>query len=108
MVVIPQTLRYNLRFAGQAAGEQRLTLEPLRWGSRLILEATVELPSARFGEPRTRQRWESELDPTGYPRRYRERVEGREARVMEVEFLRDEGLVVVSQGKEDLAIPYVS
>ncbi|ADH64223.1 conserved hypothetical protein [Allomeiothermus silvanus DSM 9946] len=108
MVVIPQTLRYNLRFAGQAAGEQRLTLEPLRWGARLILEATVELPSARFGEPRTRQRWESELDPTGYPRRYRERVEGREARVMEVEFLRDEGVVVVSQGKEDLAIPYVS
>lgn len=108
MVVIPQTLRYNLRFAGQAAGEQRITLEPLRSGSRLTLEATVELPSARFGEPRTRQRWESELDSTGYPRRYRERVEGREARVMEVEFLRDEGLVVVSQGKEDLAIPYVS
>ncbi|PZA07834.1 MULTISPECIES: DUF3108 domain-containing protein [unclassified Meiothermus] len=108
MVVIPQTLRYSLRFAGQAAGEQRLTLEPLRSGSRLILEATVELPSARFGEPHTRQRWESELDPTGYPRRYRERVEGREARVMEVQFLRDEGLVVVSQGKEDLAIPYVS
>lgn len=108
MVVIPQTLRYSLRFAGQAAGEQRITLEPTRSGSRLTLEAMVELPSARFGEPRTRQRWESELDPTGYPRRYRERVEGREVRVMEVEFLRDEGLVVVSQGKEDLAIPYVT
>jgi len=106
--VIPQTLRYGLRFAGGDAGEQRLTLEPTRSGSRLTLEATVELPSARFGEPRTRQRWESELDPAGYPRRYRERVEGREVRVMEVEFLREEGLVVLSQGKEDLAIPYLT
>ncbi|WP_412917868.1 DUF3108 domain-containing protein [Meiothermus sp.] len=100
---IPQSLRYSLRYAGHPAGEQRLTLEPRRDGLRLTLEASVELPP-----PKTRQRWESELDRTGLPRRYRERVEGNGQRVMEVEFSREDGLVTVSQGKDDLAIPYLA
>ena len=100
---VPQSLRYSLRYAGHPAGEQRLTLEPRRDGLRLILEANVELPS-----PRTRQRWESEVDREGLPRRYRERVEGNGARAMEVEFSREDGLVVVSQGKDDFAIPYLA
>jgi hypothetical protein len=78
---VPQALRYSLRYAGHPAGEQRLTLEPRRDGLRVVLEATVELPL-----PKTRQRWESELDREGLPRRYRERVEGNGARVMEVDF----------------------
>jgi len=98
-----QSLRYKLTYAGHAAGEQRLLLEPRSGGVRLTLEAQVELPL-----PKTRQRWESELDAEGLPRRYRERVEGGGTRVMEVEFSREDGLVTVSQGKEDLAIPYLS
>jgi hypothetical protein len=97
------TLRYALRYAGRPAGEQRIVLEPKREGLRVVLEATVELPP-----PKTRQRWESELDVRGLPRRYRERVEGNGARVMEVEFSLEDGLVTVSQGKEDLAIPYLT
>lgn len=100
---VPQALRYSLRYAGHAAGEQRLTLEPRRDGLRVVLEANVELPL-----PKTRQRWESELDREGLPRRYRERVEGNGARVMEVEFSREEGLVTVSQGKDDFAMPYLA
>jgi hypothetical protein len=100
---ILQALRYSLRYAGHAAGEQRLTLEPRRDGLRVVLEANVELPL-----PKTRQRWESELDHQGLPRRYRERVEDHGTRVMEVAFSREDGLVVVSQGKEDLALPYLS
>ncbi|MFN3391142.1 MAG: DUF3108 domain-containing protein [Meiothermus ruber] len=100
---VPQALRYSLRYAGHPAGEQRLTLEPRRDGLRVVLEATVELPL-----PKTRQRWESELDREGLPRRYRERVEGNGARVMEVEFSREDGLVTVSQGKDDFAIPYLT
>ncbi len=100
---IPQSLRYSLRYAGHPAGEQRLTLEPRRDGLRLTLEANVELPP-----PKTRQRWESEVDREGLPRRYRERVEGNGARVMEVDFSREDGLVTVSQGKDDFAIPYLA
>jgi hypothetical protein len=99
----PQSLRFVLRYAGQPAGEQRLTLEPMGRGSKAVLEAQVELPP-----PRTRQRWESDLDLRGFPRRYVERVEGNGGGVMEVDFSREEGLVVVSQGKDDFAIPYVS
>lgn len=100
---VAQSLRYSLRYAGHAAGEQRLILEPRLGGLRLTLEAQVELPL-----PKTRQRWESELDPEGLPRKYRERVEGGGSRVMEVEFSREDGLVTVSQGKEDFAIPYLT
>lgn len=100
---IPQSLRYTLKYAGHPAGEQRLTLEPRRDGLRLTLEANVELPL-----PKTRQRWESEVDHEGLPRRYRERVEGGGSRVMEVEFSREDGLVTVSQGKDDFAIPYLA
>ncbi|MBO1435974.1 DUF3108 domain-containing protein [Meiothermus sp. CFH 77666] len=100
---IPQSLRYSLRYAGHSAGEQRLTVEPRRDGLRLTLEANVELPP-----PKTRQRWESEVDREGLPRRYRERVEGNGARVMEVDFSREDGLVTVSQGRDDFAIPYLA
>jgi len=100
---VPQALRYSLRYAGHMAGEQRLTLEPHRDGLRVVLEAKVDLPL-----PKTRHRWESELDHQGLPRRYRERVEDHGARVMEVVFSREDGLVMVSQGKEDLALPYLS
>ncbi len=100
---VPHSLRYNLKYAGHPAGEQHLTLEPRRDGLRLTLEANVELPL-----PKTRQRWESEVDHEGLPRRYRERVEGNGARVMEVEFSCEDGLVTVSQGKDDFAIPYLA
>lgn len=100
---IPQSLRYTLKYAGHPAGEQHLILEPRRDGLRLTLEASVELPP-----PKTRQRWESEVDREGIPRSYRERVEGGGARVMEVKFSREDGLVNVSQGKDDFAIPYLA
>lgn len=99
----PQQLRYSLKYAGHAAGEQRITLEPRQGGTRLTLEATVDLPL-----PKTRQRWESDIDAGGLPRHYRERVEGGGTRVMDVEFSREDGLVTVSQGKEDFAIPYLA
>lgn len=98
-----QQLRYSLKYAGHAAGEQRITLEPRPSGTRLTLEAAVDLPL-----PKTRQRWESDLDAEGLPRRYRERVEGGGTRVMDVEFSREDGLVTVSQGKDDFAIPYLA
>ncbi len=101
-LAVAQLLRYSLRYGGHPAGEQRLSLEPYPGGLHLTLEAQVELPL-----PKTRQRWESELDLKGLPRRYRERVEGNGARVMEVVFSREDGLVMVSQGKEDLALPYL-
>jgi hypothetical protein len=100
---VAQLLRYTLRYAGHPAGEQRLSLEPRRDGLRLTLEASVELPL-----PKTRQRWESEVDRQGLPLRYRERVEGGGARLMEVEFSRQDGLVTVSQGKDEFAIPYLA
>jgi len=99
----PLSLRYALKYGGRSAGEQRLLLEPRREGLRVTLEANVELPL-----PKTHQRWESELDSEGLPRRYRERVEGNGARVMEVDFSREDGLVTVSQGREDFAIPYLA
>lgn len=102
-IATPQSLRYSLKYAGHAAGEQRLLLEPRRDGLKVTLEAQVELPL-----PKTRQRWESEMDALGLPRKYRERVEGNGARLMEVEFSKEDGLVTVSQGKEDFAIPYLA
>ncbi|MDX2004958.1 MAG: DUF3108 domain-containing protein [Meiothermus sp.] len=99
----PQQLRYRLTYGGHSAGEQRLTLEPRREGMRLTLEASVEMP-----QPRTRQRWESELDKEGVPRRYRERVEGGGSRLMEVEFSKADGLVSVRQGREEFSIPYLA
>ncbi|WP_366914759.1 DUF3108 domain-containing protein [uncultured Meiothermus sp.] len=102
-IALAQSLRYSLKYAGHPAGEQRLTLEPRRDGLRLTLEASVELPL-----PKTRQRWESEVDREGLPHRYRERVEGGGARVMEVEFSREDGLVTVSLGKDDFATPYLA
>ncbi len=93
---------YQLKYAGQPAGVERLTLKPSGRGARILLEAQVDFPL-----PKTRQRWESDTDGAGFPRRYVERVEGGGTRVTEIEFSRDEGVVVVSQGKEDLALPYI-
>lgn len=97
------TYYYQLSFAGQPAGSQKLRVEPLRKGARLLLEAQVEQPT-----PKTRQRWESIVTDEGHSRRYIERVEGREVRQMEMEFLAREGVVTVSQGKEDFALPYLT
>ncbi len=97
----PVSLRYKLTYAGRPAGEEALVLEAVRHGLRLTLTAEVTLPL-----PKTRQRWVSEMDPAGLPRRFVERVEGREARVFEVEFLREEG-VVVGRGQGDVVLPYV-
>jgi hypothetical protein len=96
-------LHYQLSFAGQPAGSQKLRLEPGRRGLRLLLEAQVDLPA-----PRTRQRWESQLGEEGSSRRYLERIEGREARSLEMEFLPRDGVVNVSQGRESFAVPYLT
>lgn len=96
-------LHYQLSFAGQPAGSQKLRLEPGRRGLRLLLEAQVDLPT-----PRTRQRWESQLGEEGSSRRYLERIEGREARSIEMEFLPRDGVVTVSQGRETFSMPYLT
>lgn len=102
-VVDPQALRYSLKYSGHPAGAQTLSMMPMPSGSRLVLEAQVDLPL-----PKTRQRWESDIDEDGLPRRYLERVEGGGNRLLEMEFSKSDGLVVVSQGKEDVAIPYLA
>ena len=102
-VVDPQALRYSLKYSGHPAGAQTLSMMPVANGSRLVLEAQVDLPL-----PKTRQRWESDIDEEGLPRRYLERVEGGGNRLLEMEFSKSDGLVVVSQGKEDVAIPYLA
>jgi len=94
----PTRLRYQLKYAGMPAGEETLTLEKKGEGYRMRLVADVALPL-----PKTRQEWESLMDERGVPLRYVERVEGRGTRVFDLEFLRDEGVVV---GK-DLVLPYV-
>ena len=104
MTVDPtRILHYQLSFAGQPAGSQKLRVEPGRRGLRLLLEAQVDLPA-----PRTRQRWESQLGEEGSSRRYLERIEGRDARSLEMEFLPREGVVTVSQGRESFSIPYLT
>jgi hypothetical protein len=99
----PQALRYSLKYSGHPAGAQTLSMMPVAGGSRLVLEAQVELPL-----PKTRQRWESDIDEDGLPRRYLERVEGGGNRLLQMEFSKSDGLVVVSQGKEDVAVPYLA
>ncbi len=95
----PTRLRYDLSYAGRPAGEEELIFEPTREGYRMRLYAEVALPL-----PKTRQEWTSVMDERGLPLRYTERVEGRGTRVFDLEFLRDEGVVV---GK-DLVLPYVT
>ena len=58
--------------------------------------------------PPGRQRWQTELDAEGFSLRFQERVEGKEVRVFAVERLEEEGVVLVSQGKESLAYPYLA
>jgi len=94
----PTRLHYQLKYAGMPAGEETLILEKKGEGYRMRLVADVALPL-----PKTRQEWESVMDARGIPLRYVERVEGRGTRVLDLEFLRDEGVVV---GK-DLVLPYV-
>jgi len=94
----PTRLRYRLSYAGRPAGEETLVFEPHHGGYRMRLTADVLLPL-----PKTHQEWESLMDERGVPLRYIERVEGRGTRVFDLEFLRNEGVVV---GK-DLVLPYV-
>jgi len=101
LVKAPVLLKYKLSYAGREAGEQQLRFENTRTGQRLVLTASVSLPL-----PRTKQRWVSEMDPRGIPYKFRERVEGRQNRVYEVEFLRDDG-VVVTRGEPEFVLPYV-
>lgn len=98
----PATYRYRYLFAGEPAGEGRLEVRPQVLGVRATLVAEVELPL-----PRVRQRWQTETDAEGFSRYFAERVEGREARVFVVERLEEEGVVLVTQGRESLALPFV-
>jgi hypothetical protein len=102
-VLDPQALRYSLKYSGHPAGTQTLSMMPVAKGSRLVLEAQVDMPS-----PKTRQRWESDIGEDGLPRRYLERVEGGGNRLLEMTFSKSDGLVLVSQGKEDVAVPYLA
>ena len=101
LVKAPVLLKYKLSYAGREAGEQQLRYERTRAGSRMTLTADVALPL-----PRTKQRWVSEMDARGVPLKFSERVEGRQNKVYEVEFLRDEG-VVVTRGEPEFVLPYV-
>ncbi|TBH21055.1 hypothetical protein [Thermus thermamylovorans] len=96
----PVLYLYRYRFAGEPAGEGRLEVRPQTGGVKAILTAEVGLSLVRI-----RQRWQTETDPEGYSRYFAERVEGREARVFTVERLEEEGVVLVTQGKESLALP---
>lgn len=98
----PGVYTYRLSYGGSPAGEETLEVLEKGEGLRILLTADVWLPL-----PRTRQRWQSDLDERGLPLFFAERVEGREQRVFRVEFLREEGQVVVSQGGESLGLPYV-
>ncbi len=86
---------YALLYRGEEAGEARLRVE----GRKASLEAELLYPI------RAEERWRSEVDEAGFSLYFSERVEGREARVFTVERLPEEGLVLVSQGKESLALP---
>lgn len=98
----PATYLYRYHFAGEKAGEGRLEVRPQGEGAKATLVAEVSLPFSR-----TRQRWQTETDGQGFSRYFSERVEAREARVFTVERLEEEGLVLVTQGKESLALPYL-
>ena len=97
----PIILLYALSYAGRPAGTQTIRFERRREGYLLQLMAEVSLPL-----PATRQIWTSETDTEGFPLHFTERVEGRDTRVFEVEFLREEG-VVISRGAENLVLPYI-
>lgn len=94
---------YRFLHAGEPAGEGRLEVLPGREGVKATFQAELLLPL-----PRTKVRLTTETDPEGFSRYFSERVEGREARVFTVERLEEEGLVLVSQGKESLAYPYLA
>lgn len=91
----PGVYTYALLYRGEEAGEARLKVE----GSKASLEAQLLYPL------RVEERWRTEWDPEGFSLYFSERVEGREARLFTVERLPEEGLVLVSQGKETLALP---
>ncbi|WP_243027261.1 hypothetical protein [Thermus albus] len=99
----PAIYVYRYFFAGEEAGEGRLEIRPLEAGVKATLTAEVNLPL-----PKTRQRWQTETDAEGFSQYFAERVEGRESRVFTVERLEEEGVVLVSQGKESLAFPFVA
>ncbi|WP_243029390.1 hypothetical protein [Thermus altitudinis] len=99
----PAIYVYRYFFAGEEAGEGRLEVRPLEGGVKATLTAEVNLPL-----PKTRQRWQTETDAEGFSRYFAERVEGRESRVFTVERLEEDGVVLVSQGKESLAFPFVA
>ncbi|GAA6733409.1 hypothetical protein YIM1640_04820 [Thermus oshimai] len=94
---------YRFFHAGEPAGEGRLEVMPGREGVKATFQAELLLPL-----PRTKVRLSTETDLEGFSRYFSERVEGREARVFTVERLEGEGLVMVSQGKESLAYPYLA
>ncbi len=102
MVKAPVLLKYRLSYAGREAGEQQLRFEKTGRGLRMTLTAEVALPL-----PRTKQRWVSEMDERGVPLKFSERVEGRQNRVYEVEFLREDG-VIVTKGEPEFLLPYTT
>ncbi|MGQ9753683.1 MAG: DUF3108 domain-containing protein [Thermaceae bacterium] len=95
----PGVYVYHLAYGGSPAGEAVLEVVERGRGVRLSLTSEVWLPP-----PRVRQRWQSDLDEHGFPLFYAER---KEERVFRVEFLREEGQVVLTQGGESLGLPYV-
>ena len=100
LVKAPVLLKYRLSYAGREAGQQQLRYERTRSGARMTLTAEVALPL-----PRTKQRWVSEMDARGIPLKFSERIEGRQNKLYQVEFLRDEG-VVVTRGEPEFLLPY--
>ncbi|WP_038068740.1 hypothetical protein [Thermus scotoductus] len=104
MTVHPAVYVYRYFFAGEEAGEGRLEVRPQpEGGMKATLTAEVNLPL-----PKTRQRWQTETDAEGFSLYFAERVEGRESRVFTVERLEEEGVVLVTQGKESVAFPLLS
>ncbi len=93
---------------GGPVGRGSLEVGPVREGLRARLSVQVQLAAPPL---EARLHWESRLDAQGFSRFFQERVEVlgggrvREVRVFQVERLEEEGLVLVSQGKESLAYP---
>jgi hypothetical protein len=102
VVKAPVLLKYRLSYAGREAGEQQLRFEKTGRGLRMTLTAEVALPL-----PRTKQRWVREMDERGVPLKFSERVEGRQNKVYEVEFLREDG-VIVTTGEPEFLLPYTT
>lgn len=96
-------MTYELSLNSQWVGEQVITVENFHDTSRLVLEARVDLPAFHG-----LQRWESEVDASGVPLRYTERIEGGGTRMLRVEFSRKEGLILIAQGQEEIALPYLT